>query len=278
MENYGHNEKYWSEHAVDDDFGVVSAGYYHITRVDVTTYRPEGLRDWQFLYCKSGQIHMNSSTKPFLLKAGHAILFRPFEYQEYVYKQEDGTEGYCVHFGGHLTSKIIERIGLSDFVMGPIDDSHMIETPIAKIIEILQRKRLAYDEEAIAQLLLFLTELSRRLSAGTRNETENTIHYVCEQMRTNYNQNLTNEYYANLCNMSLSHFLRVFKQVTGASPQRYILDLQLYYAEGLLTDTSYKIEYIAHLVGINDPMYFSRIFRKYRGMTPSQFRKTAKKI
>lgn len=278
MENFGHNDKYWSEHAVNDDFGVVSAGYYHITRIDVATYRPKGLRDWQFLYCKSGQIHMNDRTNPFLLQAGHAILFRPHEYQEYVYKQEDGTEGYFVHFGGHLTSKIIERIGLSDFTMGPIEDTHMVETSIAKIIETLQRKRLAYDEEAIAQLLLFLTELSRSLSAGTRNETENTIHYICEQMRTNYNRNLANEYYANLCNMSLSHFLRVFKQVTGVSPQKYVLDLQLYYAEGLLTDTNYKIEYIAHLVGINDPMYFSRIFRKYRGMTPSQFRKTTKRI
>ncbi len=278
MEYYVHNEKYWSQHSVDGNFAVVSAGYAQITDRDAITYRPNGLHDWQLMYCKSGCIHMNSSTDPYPLNPGEAILFRPHEYQEYVYKQEDCTEGLFVHFGGSIVPEIIEELGLSDFTMGHLGKVPHLESSILKIADTLQLQRPGYDAEANALLLLLLVEISRNLATDNLTEMELRINGICEYMRMNYNKDISNADYADMCNMSLSHFLRTFKRITGVSPQRYILDLQLGAAEKLLKDTTYKIGDIARLVGFDNTLYFSRIFSKHRGVSPSNYRKTTKKF
>ena len=62
--------------------------------------------------------------------------------------------------------------------------------------------------------------------------------------------------------MSTSWFIRNFKQYTGTSPMQYILAIRIHNAEVLLQNEHYNITEISNIVGYDNPLYFSRIFKK----------------
>ena len=73
--------------------------------------------------------------------------------------------------------------------------------------------------------------------------------------------------------MSVSWFLRNFKQVTMKSPMQYILAIRINNAVSLLETTDYNVTEISTIIGYDNPLYFCRIFRKQKGISPSDFRK-----
>lgn len=91
-------------------------------------------------------------------------------------------------------------------------------------------------------------------------------------------KNLTNTAFsvADLCDqlfISQSKLYRKIMALTGMSPQQYIRSVRLQKAKELLQHTTQSIHSIAFDTGFSDPHYFSRIFKKETGMTPTQFRK-----
>ncbi len=74
--------------------------------------------------------------------------------------------------------------------------------------------------------------------------------------------------------ISYAHLRRLFKQVTGISPQRYLQQCRLTQAGELLLSSSLPIKEVACAVGIEDLQYFTRIFRQHYQLPPGQFRTT----
>ena len=92
-------------------------------------------------------------------------------------------------------------------------------------------------------------------------------------MSQNYsNPNLMLPDVADAVNMSKSRFSAVFSQTTGQTFTEYLIHLRLGKAKELLRNTNYKNSQIAHETGYNDSHYFSYIFKKNTGMTPSEYR------
>ena len=73
--------------------------------------------------------------------------------------------------------------------------------------------------------------------------------------------------------MSVSWFLRNFKQILKKSPMQYLLSIRINNAAVLLETTDYNINEISTIVGYDNPLYFSRLFRKQKGLSPSDYRK-----
>ena len=71
---------------------------------------------------------------------------------------------------------------------------------------------------------------------------------------------------------SQRHFIRLFSSAYGMTPQRYLLDVRIRHATSMLRDSGLSVTEIAMRCGFGDPNYFSRIFRKYVGSSPSEFR------
>ena len=57
---------------------------------------------------------------------------------------------------------------------------------------------------------------------------------------------------------------------------QYVLSLRITNAENLLETTEYNIAEISNIVGYENPLYFSRIFKKQKGLSPSEYRKRIK--
>ena len=86
------------------------------------------------------------------------------------------------------------------------------------------------------------------------------------------NPNLMLSDVASAINMSKSRFSTVFSQYAGQTFTEYLIHLRLNKAKELLKTTSYKNSQIADETGYNDSHYFSYIFKKNMGMTPSEYR------
>jgi AraC-like DNA-binding protein len=72
--------------------------------------------------------------------------------------------------------------------------------------------------------------------------------------------------------LSASQFSYTFRQQTGQSPLAYFNQLKMQHACMLLTVTQLSVKEIAHQVGCADPYYFSRLFKKIVGSSPSEYR------
>jgi AraC-like DNA-binding protein len=77
---------------------------------------------------------------------------------------------------------------------------------------------------------------------------------------------------ASVAKMSLPHYFVIFKRCTGSTPIDYFIRLRMERARELLATTSCSVKEIAGLLGYDDPLYFSRVFKSVNQSTPTQYR------
>lgn len=99
-----------------------------------------------------------------------------------------------------------------------------------------------------------------------------------QTMESHYGDELTVEELARSALFSRFHFSRMFQQVTGVSPGRYLSSLRLEEAKRLLRTTDMKIIDITYNVGYSSVGTFSSRFSKDVGMSPSEYRRWTQAI
>lgn len=88
-----------------------------------------------------------------------------------------------------------------------------------------------------------------------------------------YGSELALDALAETVHLTPQYFCRLFKQTTGLSPIEYINRVRIFQSEQLLLSTDATVTEIALEVGFSQVSYFNRIFHRYKGMTPSEYRK-----
>ena len=95
-----------------------------------------------------------------------------------------------------------------------------------------------------------------------------TIHY----MEENIEQTITLAMISEYSGLSKSYLSAIFRKKTGHTPIAFVNLMRVKSACRMLTETDMKINTICHKVGFQDPYYFSRIFTKLMGISPSAYR------
>ena len=256
---------------------VSSCGTYHLlTKPKLPTHRPRGRLDYQIIYIASGKAHFYFHGKEEIVTAGNMILYRPKEEQRYYYYGTDHTEVYWVHFTGNNVKNILRSYEIPD-------DIHVIHTGTSleyknlflQMIQEMKHCKVNYEELLTFHLQHLLIMMHRCLTYKPQGKNISMMKEIDAAVRyfhDNYHKQISIEEYAEAHNMSVSWFIRNFKEYTNETPVQYILSLRVSNAQTLLETTDYNVNEISSIVGYDNPFYFSRLFKKTNGMSPSEFR------
>lgn len=93
-------------------------------------------------------------------------------------------------------------------------------------------------------------------------------------LRENTSNKISLNDIAQYTNYSPYHFIRIFRNETGKTPFEYLQDLKIDKAERLLRDKKLSIIEVCYSSGFNNPSYFSNVFKKKKGVSPSAYRQS----
>ncbi len=115
-------------------------------------------------------------------------------------------------------------------------------------------------------------DLTNRVHLYNSNSIKQSVKSAVRYIEENYNSPLTLSEVAENVFLSTYYLSRMFKKELGKSFVDYLNEYRIEQSKKLLRETHYKAYEIAELVGINDAHYFSRLFKKHEGITPTVYR------
>ena len=113
---------------------------------------------------------------------------------------------------------------------------------------------------------------------GEFNVNKKSIVKALEYIHAHFNENISLSDVADQLYLSPEYFSRLFKEVTGGNFSIYLINYRLNEAKNLLINTDLRITDISFRIGYNNHSYFSRLYKKYMGMTPEEERKKVRMI
>lgn len=100
------------------------------------------------------------------------------------------------------------------------------------------------------------------------------LHAAVAHVARNFLRPIPESEVAQLCSMSPSRFCREFKNAFDVTFVEYLAAYRMKQAKKLLANPSMPVADVAVAVGFSDPSYFTRVFRKQEGISPSEYRAT----
>ncbi len=234
--------------------------------------RPEAVRVSKprhahaLVYFIEGNCEYVYSDKTYTATPG-SVLFLPYG-KEYIIHRHSTAQCIYIDF---LT---LDGTPVSPFVKNYPNASQFRDV-FTGLYSLYKQKRIGYECEMMSMLykLISLIQIADRTSylPGVKYQK---IAAAVDYINKNYcNGQIRVSYLAKLSGVSTRYFGELFTVFFGVSPKEYIIRMQLETAKNLLISTSDTISNIADTCGFGDVYYFSKMFRKATGETPSAFRK-----
>lgn len=239
----------------------------------------------ELLYFRTGGAQVRCGSRLYTAQSGDLILINPFEIHSVVYCC--GTPCYdCIMVDASLYSdaqKVVCEMHDPDSMSRICFENIIGNDPqavgyIRNILSEFQNKSFAYELAVKADILGFFVYLFRNKAKDGLSFKE-LVHNAArferlkpafDYMKENLSREISLETLARVCSLNSAHLCRVFKQCIGITPMQYLSNLRLSAAEAMLKTTDKSISQVADDVGIPDISYFSKKFRAYTGLTPTQ--------
>lgn len=267
-------------------------GYHEISEED----EKNGIEvRWAGYYQHSDQLHIDRISKRYLLGyiekgscdfeddsekikrlyPGNVFFCRPYKHQYIKTVKEDPTTLYLTCFSGGFIDLLIERTLLSRASVINTGNSPAICNAFLKLVEsfLLKKCTLQLLGNLINLISCIDTDEDLDFSEDVTFHRYPGIAKTVDFIRLNYANRITLEELAGISGYSVSRFQYLFRKLYGTSPIEFLINERIRHAKELMSFDDTSINEISCSVGYDDPGYFSRIFKKYTGFSPKDFRK-----
>ncbi len=234
----------------------------------LTTYRHK--RDsWAIALKLSGKTFYNINGKQILSDALHPVILP--KGCSYSWKCVEPGECIIIEFDAIKSADNILSFEIAD-------NSYIVNT-FTKIekglnsqfeTDKLECKFLVYG------VLLFLIKSTKKeyVSKDKKQNLMPAINYISENY---FDCNITNNFLASICKMSTVNFRKTFEKVYGISPIKHLHNFRMNKAKSILKSDFESIAQVAESVGYNSIYHFSKMFKSYTGISPSEYKKASRK-
>jgi two-component system response regulator YesN len=164
------------------------------------------------------------------------------------------------------------KLGVKDYLMKPIadDDLNQALRRVCAAVNEKQKHNIRERVESLAEnKLMFFKEYFSETDEGN---TANYIGKAIQYIRSHYQEDLGIKEVADFLYISEGYLSKLFKNETGYTFGDYLTNYRMKKACKLLTDPTVKIYEIADKIGYKDQRYFSVLFKKVTGMSPTEFK------
>lgn len=265
-------------------FWINSCGHEADFDHSTETFRPAGRTDYLMLLVISGLVEIHIKGSPYLCPAGTAVLYGPNQSQRYQHLFDTNPASMWIHFTGEEVDNMLKRLHLQTESFYKIAYPGNLANLITDLISELQNKDLFYAESAsliLQNILLYVAKNSIPYH-NTQPDLPNAHSYeikvpvdvskIVTYLNTHYTETLEIGEIAEQLHLSHSRLIALFKKFETVTPKQYIINLRIRKARELLENSSLSISEIATTVGYPNALYFSRIFKKNTGISPTQYR------
>ncbi len=221
---------------------------------------------WTIVIVTSGNIRVNNLNLD--VQKNELFIFEPNSLQDITYTQE--TCSYWLYIGGKTVDKIMEKLNI------PIGSPcHIKNEKLSALLDLIisefLNKDVNYEAIALSIISVFLNCIPREIASLQKSGASALKDVVVAMYQ---NPHISNLECANMCFMSINHFIRIFKAHFGMTPQKFKQNILITQAKDFLEKSQLSITEIAHAMGFNEnPLYFSDFFKSAVGMYPSNYRK-----
>ena len=231
--------------------------------------------DYLIVWVLAGLGFVETNSQRVEARPGQLFTFLPHQPQTYGSDRRDPWEILWVHCRGPLATEFVRQIryyGIPDADLGL--DPEIRDRWTELVLTFGQREpgfqvRVNTGLAGLFGLILF--RLLRHTVVPEREQPLDVPRlqsYIQEHLR----EPVTLADLARQAHLSPTHFARVFKQQFQVSPIYYLLQQRVSLAASLISETSMPFKEISQAVGYADPYYFSRLFKKMTGLSPTAYR------
>lgn len=116
-----------------------------------------------------------------------------------------------------------------------------------------------------------LHTMIKLMKSGRNARKSSVIMVAMEYIQKHYNEEISLNEISKYVNLSPQHFSKIFKEETNYNYVEWVNNLRITKAKEIMNQEDYTIKQVCYLVGFQDPNYFSRIFKKYVGISPTEY-------
>lgn len=226
-------------------------------------------------YVVNGCGTYKNSSGEYHIKKGQGFLISPSEVTIYTADKDNPWEYYWVGFKGVDAKHILERCGLNEKT--PIftcTETHKLKGLFVKMFNAFKSDK-AREYAMLAYLYLILTDLMAQVKPKTLPSTSVKIYLnsALEYINDNYSYDINVKSLASHIGIDRTYLYRIFVDNIQISPEQYLMKTRMTKAANLLKTTDYSVLQVALSTGYKDISHFSNIFKRFFGVSPSNYRK-----
>lgn len=233
-------------------------------------------------YIKDGKSAITINDELFYPEPGD-LLFIPEGCQHsYALFQSKSLTKYWCHFTAYIGSQPLCSLFSFPYMINISKDGVLLESTFDKLIHAYRSNDAAsviLSQSALLELIHFyLHTLSPEQLTFSTLKSSTDMGTILQYMDKHLGDKITLNNLASVVNIHPNYLARLFKEQFGMAPIQYINLQRIHVAKKLLENNMPSIKAIADQTGFESPYYFSQVFRKHTGLTPTEFRKLSSQV